>query len=93
MTDEITSWEWLEDDNHFWYEERPKMIVNYYRTKPDEISVFVNMDEMPTSESISACIERALIAAGIKKLATTPRLNNWSGDTNAVWVAELVDLD
>lgn len=86
------SWEWIEGSNRFWYEERPHMIFHYWKeggSNPGGVSAFVNMDFNPTTEDIKAFMERALIAAEIQARVVNLRLNNWSGNTNAFWFADL----
>lgn len=68
------------------------MILHYYKTHPERVSVFVNMDLVPEEEEILAFIYRGLKAGGVSvESVTNLRLNNWSGNTNAFWYADLKD--
>lgn len=93
--DEPPKFEWSDDRTHLWYEERPRMILQFYRPighwKPQsDVVVFVNMAFHPTSENIEACIHRGLKAGGIEyKGVKNLRLNSWSGNVNAYWHADI----
>lgn len=93
------TFEWDDDNNSLWYEERPRMILHFYRKgtpkwrTSDDIRVFVNMEFKPTTEAIDTFIHRGLKAAGVEYAGIENlRLNNWSGTTNAYWHANLVSV-
>lgn len=72
-----------------WYTEWPHFIVTFYENSPTTITAFVNMSFNPTSADVQTAIERALIAMKFSRRVVNLRLNNWSGNTNAFWYADL----
>lgn len=90
--DEPPKFNWSDDggkNNRLWYEERPRMILHYYRSNPNKVSAFVNLDFKPTIQDIQDFMERGLKAGDIVAKVSNVHLNNMSGDTNAFYYADV----